>query len=49
MVELTVTWEDKLGISHKLKKAKYQDFINIFIIRGWSATVFPIKVSAVVS
>lgn len=28
IVELTVPWEDRLAISHQLKKAKYQDLID---------------------
>ena len=44
LVELTVPWEDRLGISHQLKKAKYQDLIDEALTKGWHAALFPIEV-----
>lgn len=40
IAELTVPWEDRLAISHQLKKAKYQDLIDKALV----PTLFPIKV-----
>lgn len=45
VVELTVPWEDRLAVAHKLKKAKYQDLIDEALVRGWHASLFPIDVS----
>ena len=44
VVELTVPWEDRLAISHQLKKAKYQDLIDEAHLKGWYAALFPIEV-----
>lgn len=44
MAELTVPWEERLATSHHLKKAKYQDLIDIAALKGWHATTFPIEV-----
>ncbi len=44
IVELTVPWEDRLEISHKLKATKYQDLVDEAHIKGWQATLFPIEV-----
>lgn len=44
VAELTVPWEDRLAISHQLKKAKYQDLIDEARLKGWHATLFPIEV-----
>ncbi len=44
VVELTVPWEDRLAISHELKKAKYQDLIDEAPIKGWNAALLPIEV-----
>ncbi|TDH01092.1 hypothetical protein EPR50_G00176520 [Perca flavescens] len=38
VAELTVPWEDRLAISHQIKKAKYQDLIDEALIKGWHAT-----------
>lgn len=40
IAELTVPWEDRLTISHQLKKAKYQDLSDEALAKG----CFPIKV-----
>ena len=44
VVELTVPWEDRLAISHQLKKAKYQDLIDEALLKGWYAALFSIEV-----
>lgn len=44
VAELTVPWEDRLAISHQLKKAKYQDLIDEALLKGWHASLFPIEV-----
>jgi len=44
VAELTVEKEDRLAISHQIKKAKYQDLIDDALTKGWHATMFPIKV-----
>lgn len=37
-------WEDRIAISHELKKTKYQDLIGEASIKGWNAVLFPIEV-----
>lgn len=44
VAELTVPWEERLDVSHQLKKAKYQDLIDEASLKGWHATIFPIEV-----
>jgi len=44
VAELTVEWEDRLAISHQIKKAKYRDLIDDALTKGWHAAMFPIKV-----
>lgn len=44
VVELTVVCEDRLAISHELKKAKYQDLIDKASIKGWNGALLPIEV-----
>ena len=44
IVELTVPWEERLDISHQLKKAKYQDLVDEAHLKGWQATQYPIEV-----
>ena len=44
IVELIVPWEDRLGISHEFKTAKYQDLVGEALIKGWKASPAPIEV-----
>ena len=44
IVELTVPWEERLDISHQLKKAKYQDLVDEAHLKGWHAVQFPIEI-----
>lgn len=44
IAELTVPWEERLDVSHQLKKAKYQDLVDEATLKGWHATIFPIEV-----
>jgi hypothetical protein len=44
VAELTVPWEERLAISHQLKKAKYQDLVDEAAVKGWHATSYPIEV-----
>ena len=44
LIELTVPWEDRLQLSHLLKKDKYQDLVDEAMLQGWHALCFPIEV-----
>lgn len=44
LAEFTVPWEDRQGISHELKRAKYQGLIDEALVKGWHANLFLIKV-----
>ena len=46
IVELTVPWEDRLNISHKLKAAKYQDLqlADETCVKGWTTSLMPLEV-----
>lgn len=46
LAELTVPWEDRLTISHQMKKAKYQDLVEEASLAGWHAMLFPIEVGS---
>jgi hypothetical protein len=44
MVELTVPWEERVEVSHEIKKGKYQDLADTCKERGWKTWVFPVEV-----
>ena len=43
IMELTVPWEDRLELSHQLKKGKYQDLADEAQMKGWHALLFPFE------
>ena len=43
-MELTFPWEDRLKLSHQLKKGEYQDLADEAPMRGWHALLFPFEV-----
>ena len=44
IVELTVPWEERCGVSHELKGAKYEDLLLQCRERGWATWNFPVEV-----
>lgn len=44
IMELTVPWEERMELSHQLKRAKYQDLVEEAKITGWHALLFPYEV-----
>ena len=44
MVELTVPWEERVEVSHHLKRDKYESLQAECVEKGWKAWVFPVEV-----
>ena len=44
VAELTEPREDRIPISHQLKKVKYQDVIDEALVKGRHAALFPVEV-----
>ena len=44
LVELTVPWEERVEISHHLKREKYAELQAECVEKGWKTWVFPVEV-----
>ena len=44
MIELTVPWEDRIGLANELKKSKYEDCRQECITNTWKCEVWPVEI-----
>ena len=46
MVELTVPWEDRIGLANELKRTKYEDCRQKCLQNSWRCEVWPVEIGA---
>ena len=44
MVELTVPYEDRMGVANELKRIKYEEMRQECSIKGWNCQIWPVEI-----